>query len=109
MLPKKARLNLKTDFQWVSQGQKKDTPHFKLFFRLGQNPSPLIGIAISSSIFPKAHDRSSVKRIIAYASRLIYQNLPRGLNLVIMPKASVFEQDINKLTYELEEALRIKK
>lgn len=109
MLPKTQRLNLKKDFKWVAQGQKKESVHFKLFFRLGENLTPLVGIAISSKSFPKAHDRSRAKRRIAQAARLIYQNLPRGLNLVIMPKASALDQDINELTYELEEALRIKK
>lgn len=106
MLPKNQRLNLKKDFKWVAQGQKKESAHFKLFFRLGENLTPLVGIAISSKSFPKAHDRARAKRRVAQAARLIYQNLPRGLNLVIMPRVSVFEQSPDSLAEQITDHVK---
>lgn len=107
MLPKHKRLNLKKDFKWVAQGERKETVNLKVFFRFGDNSIPKVGIAVSKANFAKAHDRNRAKRIISEAVREIYQSLPKDTNLVIIPKVSVFEQspDPDSLAAQIKKVL----
>ncbi|MBI2021457.1 ribonuclease P protein component [Candidatus Daviesbacteria bacterium] len=102
MLPKSQRLNLKTDFKWVVNGQKLETKNFKIFLRQGENDVPRIGIALSSQVFKKATLRSKAKRLTSRAVEQIYSSLKRNLNLVIMPKGSCLTSQPDQLVEELK-------
>lgn len=103
MLPKDKRLNLKKDFNWVSQGSKVITDDFKLMYRDGSNNKPLVGISISSKVFKKATLRSKVKRITADSIQVVYPGLRKNINLVIMPKVTIFSKSIENIIKQLKD------
>lgn len=102
MLPKSQRLNLKKDFKWVASGQKNQTPSLKLWWQLGQNSSPKVGIALSTKEFKKAHDRNRARRLASEAIQKLYSSLKENLNLVIMPKAQVLKKTPQELIEEIK-------
>ena|SRR5258708_17206727 len=104
MLPKSKRLNLKKNFKFVADGRKIYTQSFKIFYRLGENPQPLIGVAVSKSNFNKAHDRNKAKRLAFQAVEKVYERLLKNLNLVIMPNSKVLSESVDQLIRELENA-----
>lgn len=107
MLPKKKRLNLKQDFKWVAQGERKETINLKVFFRFRNNSTAKVGVAVAKANFAKAHDRNRAKRIISEVVREIYQSLPKDINLVIIPKVSVLKQSQDSLAAQIKKALSI--
>lgn len=102
MLPKTRRLNLKKDFKWVVLGKKAETDNLKIYWRLGTNKFPKIGIAISKNYFKKSSERVEAKRRCFAAAKAHYASLPNNLNLVIMPKTAVLNKEQNQLVAELE-------
>lgn len=102
MLPKTKRLNLRTNFSWIVKGQKTETKHFKVFFRFGVNTHPLVGVAIKSSLFKKAHERAQSKRIAFSVLDSIYDKLPNAQNLVIMPKERLDQISVDALVEEVD-------
>lgn len=102
MLAKNKRLNLRTNFSWITKGQKTETKYFKVFFRTGENTHPLVGVAIKSSVFKKAHERNLAKRIAFTVLGSIYDKLPNAQNLVIMPKERLDEVSVDALTKEVD-------
>lgn len=105
MLPKPQRLNLKKDFKWVASGKKLETRYCKLFIRVGNNKSPLIGIATSGKVFPQAVDRNRSKRLISAAFETIYTKLPATVNIVALPKAGVIKVKSKDVLLDLEQEL----
>lgn len=103
MLAKSKRLNLKKSFKWVAQGRSIQTKNLKLMFRDGENSSALVGIALSGSQFKKAHDRNRARRLTSKAIEELYPQLPKGVNLVIIPRAGVLETKIDLLKKEIED------
>ncbi len=87
MLPKSQRLNLTKNFRWVASGQSLTSRNFKLFYRLGENDQPLIGVSIVSAQFKKATQRNQAKRIMFKLAWDYYSQLHKNLNLVIMPRS----------------------
>lgn len=102
MLAKSQRLNLKKDFKWVSSGERKETASFKFSYRFSDNPEPLVGIALSSQYFKKAHERNRARRLTSRVIENFYPGLRKGLNLVIMPKPRVLEFSPEELYLEIE-------
>ncbi len=109
MLSKDKRLNLKTDFKWVASGKSLETKFLKLFFRLGDNPTPRVGIATSSKYFKKAHDRNRARRIVSASFEVIYSLLPERINIVALPKSTVLEVKSGDVLMDLEEILKREK
>lgn len=103
MLPKSYRLNLNKQFDWVVNGRKIDTTSFRLFLRLGGNLRPLVGIAMSSKYFRNSSKRHQAKRLTSRVVEGFYSNLSNSLNLVIMPKSTIFGQSTGQLTKELKD------
>ncbi len=103
MLPKQKRLNLKKDFKWVSSGKRIETASFRLFLKNGDNPLPLVGIALSSKNFKTAVLRNRAKRISSKTIESLYPRLQTHLNLVIMPKPGVLESSQEALTKQLND------
>lgn len=101
MLPKNARLNLSKAFKWVVSGQKKETTSLKIWFKEGENLTPLVGVAVSGQYFKKAVLRNKARRLAAKAISLLYSDLRNNLNLVIMPKQTIFESNLENLKKEL--------
>lgn len=109
MLPKSKRLNLKKDFKWVASGKKIDTKFAKLFIRVGDNVSPRIGIAVSSSQFKKATERNRARRIISAALEVLYAKLPKSINITALPKAGTDKVKSGDVLLDLEEKLKHEK
>jgi ribonuclease P protein component len=105
MLPKTKRLNLSKSFQWVSQGKIINDQFFQLRVRFGENEQALIGIALSSKNFKKAHNRNQAKRLVSSLIEEFYPTLPKGLNLVIMPKGEILEANKEKVRVSLKDCL----
>ncbi|MCR4305559.1 MAG: ribonuclease P protein component, partial [Candidatus Daviesbacteria bacterium] len=89
MLSKDRRLNLKTDFKWVASGKKLETKYLKLFIKPGDNEIPRIGIAISGKTFKKAVERNRARRLTSSAFETLFPSLPKGINILVLPKAGV--------------------
>lgn len=115
MLKKSARLEVSENFKWVLGGSKAESAHLKLFYRMGVNQrtgksgssapvSAKVGVAVNTKDFKKANLRVRAKRACFEAARIVYDNLPVGLNLVIMPKSAVFECSVDELVMELKNA-----
>lgn len=106
MLSKSKRLNLKKDFKWVASGKRVDGIYASVFIRMGQNNSPLLGIAISSKHFKKAHERNRVRRIISSALEVLYSRLPANINIVVLPKSSIAHVKSEDVLLDLEEVVK---
>lgn len=106
MLPKPHRLNLKKDFKWVAAGKNLETKYLKLFFRSGDNQLPRLGIAVSSKVFKKATERNRAKRLVSAAFESLYQNLPKSINIVALPKTRVIRVKSSDVLLDLEEGLK---
>lgn len=102
MLSKERRLNLKKEFKWVAAGKKVYTERFKIMYRYGENPQPLVGIALSSQYFRKANKRNRARRLTSKVVENAYGKLRKDLNLVIMPKPEVLNTKQENLSQELE-------
>ena len=105
MLLKSQRLNLKTSFRWVASGKSITTKNFKLFYRLGENEQPLVGVSIVSAQFKKANLRNEAKRICFELARTNYDKLHKNLNLVIMPRNQVLDLSPEVLDQEFKNAI----
>jgi ribonuclease P protein component len=105
MLSKSQRLNLTKNFRWVASGHSLTSPNFKLFYRFGENEQPLVGVSIVSAQFKKSVLRNSAKRICFKLAGDIYSQLPKGLNLVIMPRAQVLDLPLEALNQEFQNAI----
>lgn len=106
MLPKSQRLNLKTDFKWVSSGKKIDTKYLRLFIKVGDNLNPRVGIATSSKFFKKAVYRNRAKRLVSAAFESIYFELPSEVNIVALPKSTILDVKSQDVLSDLQEALK---
>lgn len=107
MLAKSQRLNLTKDFRWVRAGKRVETPHFKIFFRVGDQTTPRVGIALVSKLFKRAHDRNRARRLTSKAIEQNYPGLPKKINLVIMPKGPILEKKANDLAREIKDVKNI--
>lgn len=105
MLSKSQRLNLKTSFRWVASGKSKTSGSFKLFYRDGENQTPLVGVSIVSAQFKKSTLRNKAKRIMFKLAQENLDQLPKNLNLVIMPKAQVLDLPYENLSQEFKNAI----
>ena len=109
MLPRSQRLNLKKDFKWVAAGKKIDSQYAKLFIRKGDNSSPRIGIATSSSQFKKATERNRARRLMSAALEPLYAKLPKSINIIALPKQSILDVKSGNVLLDVEENLKREK
>lgn len=105
MLSKSRRLNLKTNFRFVASGKSVTSKNFKLFYRLGENENPLVGVSIVSAQFKKATLRNKAKRICFKLAQDFYDQLPNNINLVIMPRAQVLDLPYETLSQQFQNAI----
>lgn len=105
MLPKSQRVNLKKDFKYVASGRKLETKYLKLFMKEGEKTAR-IGIAVSSKTFAKSTQRNKAKRVASVAFETIFSQLPTGIFIVALPKASILEVKSEDVLRDLKEALR---
>lgn len=105
MLSKSQRLNLKTSFRFVASGKSFTSKNFKIFYRLGENENPLIGVSVVSAQFKKANLRNQAKRIIFDLAKNHYDKLHKNLNLVIMPRPQVLVLPKDELESEFANAI----
>src|ERR1035437_5034687 len=89
MLAKNKRLNLSKDFKWVASGLKIETEFTKLFIKSGDNVNPQVGIAVSGKVFKNAVQRNRARRLVSSAFELLYETLPKNINIVALPKSGV--------------------
>lgn len=105
MLPKDKRLNLSTDFKWVSSGKAFQSEHFRIFCKLGENKLARVGVAVASKHFPKAVERNRAKRILFHAFEKIYKDLPSNSNILTLPKPGIDNVKSDELQSELKKSL----
>lgn len=91
MLARSQRLNLKTDFKWAASGKKLESKYLKVFIKSGNNENPRIGIAVSSKTFAKSTERNHARRLTSAAFEELYETLPEGINILVLPKAGILE------------------
>lgn len=115
MLPKPQRLNLKKDFKQVAAGKKLESKYLKLFIakqdqrsviRLGTNEISKVGIAVSSKTFGKASARNRARRLTSAAFEALYSTLPKGINILALPKAGISNVKSQDVLLDLESVLR---
>jgi len=109
MLPRSKRLNLKRDFKWVGSGKKIDAKYATFFIRIGDNPYPRLGIAVSSKLLTKSTQRHRAKRILSKAFESVYSKLPQNINIVALPKFNILDVKSNDVVLDLEEILKDEK
>lgn len=109
MLPKLKRLNLKKDFKWVAAGKKLETKYLKLFIKSGENQIPKIGIAVSSKTFTKATERNRARRVASATVEPLYLKLPKNINIIVLPKASITSVKSGDVLLDLEANLKNEK
>lgn len=103
MLPGNKRLNLKNSFGEIASGKKANTPSLRLMYKFTNSSTPLVGIALSKAYFKKAFQRNRARRLVSKTLENYYPTLPKGLNLVIIPKAEVLEKTPDDLFKELKD------
>lgn len=105
MLPKSARLNLKTSFKWVRSGRSLDDKFCRIFLREGDNQIPKIGISTSSKVFKNATDRNRSRRLLSAAVQEIYPRLSKNINIVMMPKVNIVDSTSGEISASLKNTL----
>lgn len=105
MLPKNKRLNLKNDFSKVASGQRNEDDLVKIFSKYSSNKDPAVGIAVSAKTFKKAVERNRARRLISKVFENLYDRLPEGINLIIMPKEDVIKYKAHELEPKIEKLL----
>lgn len=105
MLPKSKRLNLKVEFKQIVQGKRIETSIFKIFGIKSIEDHPKVGISLSKKEFSKAHDRNRARRISSQAIQSIYDDLPKGLKLIIIPKEQILSKTVKEITQEFKISL----
>lgn len=106
MLAKGKRLNLKNDFKWVAAGRRIQTKFTTLFIKLGDNLFPRIGIAVSSKVFKNATKRNRARRLVSSALEILYESLPKSINIVALPKSGVVKVKSAEVLSDLKGALK---
>lgn len=106
MLPKEKRLNLNKDFRWVASGKKIENNLVKLFLKVSppsavEFQQPKIGISLSKNVFKRAVDRNRARRLVSKALENLYNELPKSINIVAMPKADILQVSSEELTQSI--------
>lgn len=107
MLPKSLRVNLSKEFKTIAASSRAESANFKYYFQRTDSTFARIGIALSKNYFKKAVQRNKAKRKTSAAAEKIYDGLPKGLNLIIMPKTKVLDLEASALAEEITHVKRI--
>ena len=83
MLSLNRRLNLKTEFSRVIKGKRIESANFVFYFNLALKEISRVGISIRTKNFGKAHNRNRARRVTAQVVQYLYDNLPKGQDLII--------------------------
>ncbi|MCL4366759.1 ribonuclease P protein component [Patescibacteria group bacterium] len=102
MLSKDKRLNISRSFQWVINGQKIEDQLLSLYFRLGDNDQPKVGVAISAKKIKTAVARNKTKRLIMQSLSGLYTKLLKNTNILVMPKIDLAGKDQNNIQKNIE-------
>ncbi|MDP6386228.1 MAG: ribonuclease P protein component [Planctomycetota bacterium] len=60
-----------------------------------------LGLSVGKRIWKHAHRRNRVRRVFREAFRLTYQDLPKGLDLILIPASPQLEPDLEQVKREL--------
>ncbi|QQG43747.1 MAG: ribonuclease P protein component [Candidatus Daviesbacteria bacterium] len=102
MLPKLNRLNLKFQFKEVITGGKVSHKFGNVYLKYGDNNKPKIGVALTTKVFKKAHERNRAKRVISAAFEKMLVKLPANINILVVPNAEVLKVKSEELLKEYE-------
>lgn len=87
--PKTHRLRTSAEFDRVYTLRQRAGDNVLLVFAAANElPHPRLGLSVSRKV-GKAHDRARWKRLIREAFRLSQEELPPGLDLVVIPRQGV--------------------
>ena len=67
---------------------------------------PRIGIAVSGKSFKKATDRNRARRLASQAFESVYNQLPKRVNIIALPKYGVLSVKSGDILLDLEEGLK---
>lgn len=105
MLPKKNRLKKKKVFSLTfNEGFCYITPSLELRFKKGQTGKK-IGLVAPARVFKKAVDRNRTKRKMAEAVRPLLEELPEGINIILIAKEPIAGKDFSELKEIIEKLL----
>ncbi len=107
MLSRHKRLNLSLEFKTIAKSDRAETPNLKIYFQKTDSDLTRIGIALSKNYFKNSVLRNRAKRIVSKTIEDLYNDLPKGLNLVIMPKSGVLTLSSVELGKEILSVKRI--
>lgn len=102
MLPKLNRLNLKFQFKEVITGKKISAKFGNIYLQYGENQQPKVGVALTTRVFKKAHDRNRAKRVIFTAFEKMLARLPANINILVVPNLRVLKVKSEELLKEYE-------
>ena len=105
MLPKSQRLNLKKDFKFVVSGKRVETPNLKVYIKTAPNLETKAAVSISSKNFKSSVERNKAKRIVFRQLKELFSDLPRKINLIIMPKSGIFDVRETEILKEIKDAV----
>ena len=107
MLPRKYRLNKKTDFENVRQnGKFISTPLFLFSFwnRHTSDPSRF-GFIVSKKISLRAHERNKVKRTLRAIIGKNLNSMKNGVDIVFLAKHGILKANFDKIEKEVKNVL----
>lgn len=102
MLPKLNRLNLKFQFKEIITGKKVSSKFGNIYLKYGENQEPKVGVALTTKVFKKAHERNQAKRVVLAAFEKILPELPANINILVVPNFRVLKVKSEELLKEYE-------
>ena len=103
MLPKAKRLTKKKDFMKLAvQGRSIFGPFATLRARQAANSDTRVAFITSTKVFKKAVDRNRAKRRMREVVRLVWPDLPPGMQLLFVLKPESKDADHAKLVEEVK-------
>lgn len=103
MLPKTKRLTKKKDFMKLAvQGRSIFGPFATLRVRQTPKISTKVAFITSTKVFKKAVDRNRAKRRMREVVRLVWSDLPPGMQLLFVLKPESKDAEYSKLVEEVK-------
>jgi ribonuclease P protein component len=105
MLPREKRLTSERDFKRVYQkGSFFSVSFFNLNYSPNRTPLSRIGIVVSKKVAAKAVDRNKIKRQFREATRLSYDIINGGYDIIISVKKDSLTAPFQEIKKEIEKA-----
>ncbi len=105
-LTKAERIRKSQEFQQVfKRGERINFPEFNLVFALNNLNISRMGVGVGKR-FGNAVKRNRAKRLCRELFRLNKYKIPKGIDLIFLPKKAILESSWQELNGRIEEAVR---